>query len=315
MGTDQALVTAEDRSLAIPDLKREWIDFERSRGQSPATLDAYGRSLDVFQEWVDRQGGIDGTARDIRSFKNALQDDGYSIQTVNLRLSAVRSFYRFLVEMYRLSHSPAESVRGIKRSKSRKHKRDALTGAEIHRVLQTCGGTGSDLRDHAILILMAFCGLRTVEIYRADIDDLQTKQDRLVLYVQGKGAREKDDYVVIPVHKEHVIREWIRYRKKHFDGDPLFVSFSNRNRGSRLSKRSIRRMIAMRYDQAGVVGSRKTAHSLRHSAITSAIKNGASPLQVQAMARHASFDTTLGYIHEVGRIDDPAEDLIRFDVD
>jgi len=60
------------------------------------------------------------------------------------------------------------------------------------------------------------------------------------------------------------------------------------------------------------VGDNKTTHSLRHSAITNAIRNGASPMQVQAMARHSSFDTTLNYVHEVDRIDNPAEDLISY---
>lgn len=62
-----------------------------------------------------------------------------------------------------------------------------------------------------------------------------------------------------------------------------------------------------------MVGNAKTTHSLRHSAITNAIRRGASPMQVQAMARHASFDTTLGYYHEVSRLDDPAEDLIHYE--
>jgi site-specific recombinase XerD len=53
---------------------------------------------------------------------------------------------------------------------------------------------------------------------------------------------------------------------------------------------------------AGVGGEAKTTHSLRHSAITNAIRNGAEPMQVKAMARHTSFDTTLGYIHGELRI-------------
>jgi integrase len=61
-----------------------------------------------------------------------------------------------------------------------------------------------------------------------------------------------------------------------------------------------------------VVNNGKTTHSLRHSAITSAIRNGATPLQVQSMARHKSFDTTMNYYHEVGRTANPAEDLINY---
>ena len=59
-----------------------------------------------------------------------------------------------------------------------------------------------------------------------------------------------------------------------------------------------------------MAGHRKTTHSLRHSAITNAIRHGATPMQVQAMARHTSFDTTLGYLHEESRTANPAEDSI-----
>ena len=95
--------------------------------------------------------------------------------------------------------------------------------------------------------------------------------------------------------------------------DPLFVSLSNRTRGQRLSTRGIRQVVARRFQEAGVVGERKSAHSLRHSAITSAIRHGAEPIQVQAMARHSSFDTTLGYYHEVARTEEPAEDFVSYE--
>jgi site-specific recombinase XerD len=61
-----------------------------------------------------------------------------------------------------------------------------------------------------------------------------------------------------------------------------------------------------------VVGETKSTHSLRHSAITNAIRNGADPKQVMQMARHKSFNTTLGYYHEVNRLNSPAEDLIDY---
>ncbi|RLC75123.1 MAG: hypothetical protein DRI81_12630 [Chloroflexi bacterium] len=96
------------------------------------------------------------------------------------------------------------------------------------------------------------------------------------------------------------------------DDAPLFVSLSNRTRGNRLTTRAIRAIVKDRYAQAGVVGNRKTTHSLRHSAITNAIRRGATPMQVQAMARHSSFDTTLGYFHQEARTANPAEDFIEY---
>jgi integrase len=82
--------------------------------------------------------------------------------------------------------------------------------------------------------------------------------------------------------------------------------------GNRLATRSPRSIVKKRFKQGDVVGDRKTTHSLRHTAITSAIRNGANPLDVQMMARHRNFSTTLGYYREMARTSDPAEDCISY---
>lgn len=256
------------------------------------------------------------TPADIVEFK-AEQAQRYSSQTVNLYLVAVRSFYRWAVNTGRALLNPASEVKGAKRSKSKTHKRDALTNGEVSGVLgQPDTGTLEGLRDKAILILLSYCALRSVEIHRANIADLRTRGDRLTLQVTGKGRTEADEFVIIPMRHEAVIREWFTRRLalgSHSPGDPLFISFSNRTSGERLTLRGIRAIVKGYYHRAGVVGDKKTTHSLRHSAITNAIRKGAQPLQVQSLARHQSFDTTLGYFHEVSRLDAPAEDLIRYD--
>jgi site-specific recombinase XerD len=257
------------------------------------------------------------TPQDVREFKLDLVEK-YSAQTVNLRLSAMRSFYRWAVETNRTPFNPAAEVRSAKRSKSKTHKRDALTNGEVVAVLDTCDASLAGVRDRAILTLFAYCGLRTVEVHRANIGDLRTRGDRLTLDIQGKGSTDADEFVVVPRQQERVIRAWLSERQTFERQDshgPFFVSVARRNFGERLSLRSIRRMVKERYKEAGVVGERKTTHSLRHSAITNVIRRGGTPLQAQAMARHASMDTTLGYYHEVGRLDNPAEDLIRYDAE
>lgn len=124
VGEKQDLLRASEGDLATVDLIKEWLRHELMRGATPNTLQVYRRGMEIFQEWAEDQGGIDGTARDIMRFKQELKEN-YAPQTVNLRLSAVRSFYRFLMATDRVSYSPAETVRGVKRSKSTKHKRDA----------------------------------------------------------------------------------------------------------------------------------------------------------------------------------------------
>lgn len=313
------LVKRQSHAITVDDmgLVDQWLDHCRNAdGATSETLTAYRKGLDVFISWLRETGIGIVTPAIVVQFKGHLAQQ-YRAQTVNLRLSAVRSFYRWCVNTERLAVSPAESVKGAKRPKSRQHKRDALTDEEVLEVLDTCDlGTLKGMRDAAILVLMAYCALREIEVQRANIGDLRTSGNRLTLKIWGKGRLEDDKEVgVIPRSQEHLVRGWLAYRvtfKSNADGDPLFISLSNRNRGERMTTRAIRAMVKQRYRAAGVVGNRKTTHSLRHSAITSVIRHGATPMQARTLARHSSLDTTLGYYHEVGRIENPPEDLIDY---
>ena len=92
----------------------------------------------------------------------------------------------------------------------------------------------------------------------------------------------------------------------------MFVSYSDRPNGGRLSRRAIRGIIKGYFITAGVHGN-KTTHSLRHTAITSAIRHGAPAEKVRGMSRHASLDTLMIYFHEADRIDKPAVQYISYE--
>ncbi|HOR57654.1 MAG TPA: tyrosine-type recombinase/integrase [bacterium] len=297
---------------ATHDFIHAWLERERLNGQADKTIQAYRRGIKRFTKWLLENGVNNPEPRDIARFRADLADT-YSSQTVNLSLSAVRSFYRYLVEVGAIPFSIASDIKGVKRPKSKTHKRSELSGSEVLDVLATCDNSVAGIRDRAIITLMAYCGLRTIEVYRANVKDLKTHNNRMILDVWGKGRTEPDESVIIPRDQERVIRAWLTERAKFGNGEQaLFVSLSNRSQGERLSARAIRGAIKERYKEAGIISETKTTHSLRHSAITSAIRGGATLLQVQAMARHASSDTTLGYIHEVSRLESPAEDLINY---
>jgi len=295
----------------LDELVAEWAEYLILE-HSQTTSAAYLKGFRLFTEWLSDEGLPFAQVRpsDFRQWREHMRES-YAAQTVNLWLSAVRRFYTFLIEEFNAPIlNPAREVRGVKRGKGGPHKRDELTSSEVRSVLTLCDDSHLGKRDHAILSLMAYCALRTVEIQRADLTDLQTKDDRMILWIQGKGREDADDFVVLPTPTEEALRQWLKFRKKK--AGPLFWSLSRQNKGERLSTRAIRGMVKSRFTDVGVVGNRKTTHSLRHSAITNAIRHGAEPLQVQAMARHRSFDTTLGYYHEVGRIAAPAEDMIDY---
>ena len=297
----------------IPNLISQWLGEIEA---TAATRAIYAKGMQKFLEWLeDHPQPV--SARTIRTWRDTIKAT-YAAATVNVWLSAVRSFFAWLFEQELIESSPAATVKGAKRNNTtKKHKRDELTSGEVRRVLASVEqDTAKGARAYAIITLMAYCGLRTVEVHRADISDLQTKNGRTVLWVQGKGAVEKDDFVVLPSPVEDAIARWLAVhplaRQQNMKARPLFSSFSPRSRGGRLSTSYIRRMVKNAYYAVGITSPRKTTHSLRHSAISSAIRNGADLLQVQSMARHADPKTTMIYYHEIGRTDNPAEDLVSY---
>jgi len=300
-----------DRRVNVDHAIEAWTTYLASEDYADATQETYSRALARFRSWLKVRGlDLDQVSpQDVQTWRDELRDS-YSLQSINLWLSSIRRFYAWLIEEGAPILNPAD-VKGVRRrATSRRHKRDELTSSEVLAVLASCEDTPTGHRDRAILSLMAYCALRAIEVQRANLEDLQTKDDRTVLWVQGKGDADTSDFVVLPTSTDGVMRQWLKIRGE--DPGPLFPSLGGKNQGQRISLRHIRRIVKNRYKEVGILNGRKTTHSLRHSAITSAIRHGATPLQVQAMARHKSFDTTLGYYHEVGRTENPAEDLVGY---
>lgn len=299
----------------IEDWKDHLTLMVRTGEISENTSSAYVRGWGRFQDWLLVQDVDQVDADDIRRWMAELKEKGYKPNTVNAWLAGVRSLFSWAVGNRRLIINPTEGVKSASRKgEGGKHKRSMLTNNEVKRVLaQPDRSTAQGKRDFAILNLKIYTAIRDIEVHRADLEDLRTEGDRLVLHVQGKGHEEKDDLLVIAnPEAETALHDWLAARGNQ--SGPLFVSLSNRAKDSRLSLRSIRRMVKGYYKAAGVRGKNKTSHSLRHTAITNAIINGAPPYKVQSMARHKSLETTMIYFHEVDRLEDPAEGYINYDM-
>ena len=157
-----------------------------------------------------------------------------------------------------------------------------------------------------MLVTMLTMGLRTIEITRANIEDIRTKGDATVLYVQGKGHEEKDDLIRMPYHVETAIRDYLSVRNIANPSAPLFISTSNHNHNGRMTTRSIRRIVKTAFISAGFNSPRLTAHSTRHTAATLSLLNGATLQQTQELLRHKNIGTTEIYAHNIDATTNPA---------
>ncbi|MCX6089848.1 MAG: tyrosine-type recombinase/integrase [Candidatus Atribacteria bacterium] len=132
-----------------------------------------------------------------------------------------------------------------------------------------------------------------------------------ILWVHGEGQDLKDQFVLLTNETLRPINEYLSTRKNPRDEDPLFISRSNRNFGTRLTTRTVSRIVKSSLRKMGLDSRRFSAHSLRHSFATLALEGGAPLLQVKEAMRHRSIETTMIYAHNRDRVKNGAEKYIK----
>lgn len=293
------IYNAIDESLAT-----RWIAFIDVRPQSRKT---YDKAMKQFFKYIRINQITRPTRDDVINFRDELLASRKP-STVQLYLTAVKMFFRWL-SVEGIYANVADHIKGAKIDRG--HKKDALSAVQSSNLLKSIDTNSiNGLRDRAIIALCLTAGLRTIEIVRANIGDLQVINGKTYLFVQGKGHDEKSDCVLVSPAVEKAIREYINARGKVSDNQPLFASLSHRNYGGRLTTQSISRIAKNNLRAAGLDSKRITAHSLRHTAATIMLLNGAQLAQVQQVLRHSSINTTMIYAHAIERMKNYSEQLV-----
>lgn len=167
------------------------------------------------------------------------------------------------------------------------------------------------LRDSAIVKLLA-CGLRTIEVVRLDVGDLERKCGRWILKIWGKGRTGKDDSVNLPTEVRTAILAYLKARGNVEVGEPLFSATSNRNRNQRLETQTISRLAKRAMIEAGVdTTDRKVcAHSYRHMNATTALECGVDADSASKNLRHKSIATIEVYRHDLAALKNNTNDTV-----
>jgi len=296
-----AIVTR--RAITV-DLFASFIEYLDA---SPKTVETYTRAIRQFFKYVQEKGISQPTREDIIAYREYLKGS-HKPTTVQNYIVAVRLFFQW-TEQKGLYPNVAEHIKGAKLDKN--HKKDYLTSRQVKKVLEIAKEENlQGLRDYAILALMFTGGLRTIEVSRANIEDLRTAGDSEVLYLQGKGHEEKTDYIKLMPKVEDAIRVYLKARGTLDPTEPLFTSTSNNSRGDRISTRTISGIVKNALKNAGYDSDKLTAHSTRHTAVTLALMGGQKLEEVQQFARHKNLATTLIYAHNLDRAKNNCEATI-----
>jgi integrase/recombinase XerC len=257
---------------------------------SPHTVSNYLRDLKALHAWCARRAITDWQQLDgqhVRTFAAQSHAAGLAPRSVQRRLSALRTFFGYLLRERQRRDNPAHDIRAPKAGRSLPH---ALDADQMARLLDFKPEGPLDVRDLAIMELLYSSGLRLAELIGLGLTDLDL-HDRTAL-VTGKGAKQR----IAPVGRQAIaaLRAWLAVRSTFAKIDETAV-FVGRN-GRRVGPRSVQLRIAARARRQGLPMA-VYPHMFRHSFATHLLESSRDLRGVQELLGHANISTTQVYTH------------------
>ena len=264
------------------------LEFERRL--SALTCKHYRRDLEALADWcaeIDIERWRDLDSEHIRSWSAASFRRGLSSSSIQRRLSAIRTFFRYLMREKHVKNNPVQSVSAPKAPKRLPGNLDA---DRMARLLDISGDGPVVARDRAMLELLYSSGLRLQELTDLNLGEVDLRDQ--TVRVTGKGNKDR----IIPVgrHAVTAIQAWLRQRAGLADQDEpaLFVS----KRGGRLSRRGVQARVKHWAERQGI-DTRVYPHLFRHSFATHVLESSHDLRGVQELLGHANISTTQVYTH------------------
>ncbi len=266
----------------------EKMDLEKN--SSMHTLRAYGRDLQQLAEFMLIEAVDPGelTLIKIRKFLTQLHTQGLSRRTIARKLSAYRSFFRYLLQTGQLEENPFLLVRTPRQQKRLPL---FLEEEEVNQLLEApAADTVMGQRDRALLEVLYSTGLRVSELCGMDIEDI----DWAGGMVKARGKGKKERLAPFGRYSEAALRRYLMSsdRAPEQGLGPVFLNRA----GGRLTTRSVRRILDKYILQLGL-DTRISPHTLRHTFATHLLVRGADLRTVQELLGHASLATTQIYTH------------------
>lgn len=264
-----------------------WLDATAE----DTTRAAYRRDWDQFSDWCEARGvdALAASRQDVDRYRQRLLRH-HARSTVARKLSTLSSFYRYGTLEYPdiVTDNPALRVRRPR--VARESNRSGLDLEEARAVLALARAEGG--RDAAVMLLLAWTGIRVMELRNASVTDLSVERGQRMLTVTRKGGK-KQTLMIAP--------EAAAALDAYLDGrasGPLIMGA----RGGAVSRYEVAAIVDRYVTRASIV-KRITPHSMRHTFATLALDAGADIREVQRMMGHASVDTTMRYDRARDRVD------------
>ena len=270
----------------------DYLRYERNR--SDLTVRNYERSLQDFESYFkNRESHLSWESVDsdlIRDWMESMMDKGDMASTVDNRLSAVRSFFRFALSRGLVASDPAHNVRGPKKKKPLPQ---FVREGDMDRLMdmpEMWSDSYSDVRARTIILLFYTTGIRLAELIGLDDRDVDFVNHQLKV----TGKRNKQRIVPFGEELEQALRAYMDQR----DGQPLkreAALFLN-DKGCRMTRNQVEQIVKMGLSRVTTM-KKRSPHVLRHSFATAMLNNGAGLESVRKLLGHESVATTEIYTH------------------
>lgn len=286
---ERKTINLDHRQLLDAYLDQLWLE----KGLSRNTLESYGRDLRFFAAWLETQGRglLLADRSDLLNYLNHRSSIGVASRSVARGLSAIRSFYKYLLRENRIVEDPTLRIDNPKLGRKLP---DTLSESEVDALLaapNTASAVG--YRDRTMLELLYATGLRATELVTLEVNDLNLRQG--VLRVMGKGGKER----LVPMGDEAMawVEGFVRDHRSSLmrRSESEAVLFPS-NRGREMTRQAFWYLIKRHAAEAGIRHS-LSPHSLRHAFATHLVNHGADLRVVQLLLGHSDLSTTQIYTH------------------
>ena len=268
----------------------QFCDFLRyERNYAASTISLYNKSLQASAHYLTQhcEKWSQVQADHIRSYSMQLKRDGLGARSINLKLSCLRSFFKYLQQIQQAKPvaNPAITIKGPKYSKPLPKNLDVDQMAQL---LDIPTDDALALRDKAMMELLYSSGLRISELVSINVGDINNGEVRVL----GKGNKER----IVPVGRValNAIKAWLKVRPQFVSGDENALFLSNKK--LRISSRQVR----LRMREWGIkqgISAKVHPHKLRHSFASHILESSGDLRAVQELLGHANLSTTQVYTH------------------
>ena len=278
-------------------MNTNYINYLIAKKSSKNTIDTYVKAVDGCLRWIGKEDSEIKTL-DLINWMASISD--MSSASIALKLSAVKSYFKFLKLMDVISINPAEGIEAPSIKNKEKHYMDA---DDIKAMLANC----RSIRDTAIILTYATTGMRYAELSCITMNDWNEMLSNGMNYITITGKGDKQRNVYFNEQTMNAIKRYLKCR--HVDSEWLFAS----NEGNQIARQNMSHMLKTTAKRAGIAFANDISnHQMRAAFCTIAADKGVNVGVIRDMMGHQSLTTTTKYLKTSARQKEMACDRMVF---